>query len=89
MLREKGEKKKKKKEEEGELEHSELGRSDRLQKRKVVKREKWKVCVWRRKNQREKRGKKKKKKCGTCVEDKKKRGKKGKEMKRNDIMIFS
>ena len=54
MLREKGEKKK---EEEGELEHSELGRSDRLQKRKVVKQEKWKVCVWRRK-----KGKKKKKK---------------------------
>ena len=44
MLREKG-KKKKKKEEEGELERYELGRSDRLQKRKVVKREKWKVCV--------------------------------------------
>ena len=82
MIREKGEKKKKK-EEEGELEHSELGRSDRLQKRKVVKREKWKVCVWRRKNKGKKRGKKKKKKkCGKCVEDKK-RGKK------NSITIFS
>ena len=72
MLREKGEKKK---EEEGELEHSELGRSNRLQKRKVVKREKWKVCVWRRKN-------KGKKKYGMCVEDKK-RGKK------NSLTIFS
>ena len=57
-----------KKKEEGELERSELGRSDRLQKRKVVKQEKWKVCVWRRKN-------KGKKKYSTCVEDKK-RGKK-------------
>ena len=77
MLREKGEKKKKK-EEEGELEHSELGRSDRLQKRKVVKREKWKVCVWRRKN-------KGKKKYGMCVEDKKR----GKKRKKNGITIFS
>ena len=58
-----------KKKEEGEMERSELGRSDRLQKRKVVKQEKWKVCVWRRKNKGEK------KKYGTCVEDKK-RGKK-------------
>ena len=44
-----------KKKEEGELERSELGRSDRLQKRKVVKQEKWKVCVWRRKNKGEKK----------------------------------
>ena len=49
MLREKNNNNNNKKEE-GELERSELGRSDRLQKRKVVKREKWKVCVWRRKN---------------------------------------
>ena len=82
MLREKG-KKKKKKEEEGELERYELGRSDRLQKRKVVKKEKWKGMCVEEKKQREKKGKKKKKKkCGKCVEDKK-RGKK------NSITIFS
>ena len=75
-----------KKKEEGELERSELGRSDRLQKRKVVKKEKWKgMCV----EEKKQREKKKKKKCGTCVEDKKKREKKGKEKKRNDITIFS
>ena len=34
---------------------SEFGGSGRLQKRKVVKREKWKVCVWRRKNKGEKK----------------------------------
>ena len=46
-----------KKKEEGELECSELGRSDRLQKRKLVKREKWKgTCV-----EEKKRGEKKKK----------------------------
>ena len=70
-----GKKKKKKEEEEGELECSELGRSDRLQKRKVVKKEKWKGMCVEEKKQREKKGKEKKKKCGTCVEDKK-RGKK-------------
>ena len=65
-----------KKKEEGELERSELGRSDRLQKRKVVKREKWKVCVWRRKNKGKKKGKIKDKEIRyVCVEDKK-RGKK-------------
>ena len=65
-------KKNKKRKEEGELERYELGRSDRLQKRKVVKREKWKgMCV----EEKKQREKKKKKKCGTCVEDKK-RGKK-------------
>ena len=57
------------------MERYELGRSDRLQKRKVVKREKWKVCVWRRKNKGEK-------KYGMCVEDKKKRGKKKEKKKR-------
>ena len=74
---------KKKKEEEGELERFELGRSDRLQKRKVVKREKWKVCVWRRKN----KGKKRKRKRNTvCVWRIKKGRKKG---KKNGIKIFS
>ena len=53
MLREKG---KKKKEEEGELERYELGRSDRLQKRKVVKKEKWKgMCVEEKKQRENKR----------------------------------
>ena len=61
-----------KKKEEGELERSELGRSDRLQKRKVVKQEKWKVCVWRRKN--------KGKKNTVCVWRIKKEGRKGKKM---------
>ena len=56
MLREKKEKKKKKKEE-GELECSELGRSDRLQKRKLVKREKWKGTCVEEKKQREKKEK--------------------------------
>ena len=56
MLREKEKKKKEEEEEEeGELERYELGRSYRLQKRKVVKQEKWKVCVWRRKNKGEKK----------------------------------
>ena len=49
---------KKKKKEEGELERSELGRSDRLQKRKVVKREKWKGMCVEEKKQREKKRKK-------------------------------
>ena len=70
-----------KKKEEGELERSELGRSDRLQKRKVVKREKWKVCVWRRKNKGEKKGKIKEKEIRyVCVEDKKRGKKKEKKM---------
>ena len=65
--------------EKGELERYDLGRSDRLQKRKVVKREKWKgMCV----DEKKQREKKKKKKCGTCVEDKKKG-------KKNGITIFS
>ena len=54
MLREKGKKKK----EEGDLERSKLGRSDRLQKRKVVKREKWKGMCVEEKKQREKKEKK-------------------------------
>ena len=58
MVREK----KKKKKEEGELEHSEIGRSDRLQKRKVVIKEKWKGMCVEEKKQREKKRKKKKEK---------------------------
>ena len=62
---------------------SEFGGSGRLQKRKEVKKEKWKGMCVEEKKQREKKGKKKKKKkCGKCVEDKK-RGKK------NSITIFS
>ena len=56
-----------------------------MQKRKVVKREKWKGMCVEEKKQREKRGKKRKKKCGTCVEDKK-RGKK-KEKKEKKEMV--
>ena len=66
MLREKGKKKKKKKkEEEGELERYELGRSDRLQKRKVVKKEKWKgMCVEEKKQREKKKEKEMRYVCG-------------------------
>ena len=46
-----------------------------MQKRKEVKKEKWKGMCVEEKKQREKKEKKKKKKCSTCVKDKK-RGKK-------------
>ena len=55
------------------MERPEFRRSGRLQKRKEVKKEKWKGMCEEEKKQREKKGKEKKKKCGTCVEDKKRR----------------
>ena len=67
------------------MERPEFRRSGRLQKRKEVKKEKWKGMCVEEKKQREKR-KEKKKKCGTCVEEKKQREKKYKKKKRKEMV---
>ena len=77
MLREKEGWKKKKKngEEERELERSEFGGSGRLQKRKEVKKEKWKGMCVEEKKQREKKGKKNAVRVWRIKKEGKKKGK--------------
>ena len=67
---------------------SEFGGSGRLQKRKEVKKEKWKGMCVEEKKQREKKEKKKKKKCGMCVKDKKRGEKKGKKRKKKMVSQY-